>query len=70
MKQTGNLAMNNLKDTLDFLETIGTQKALTSEAKEKAAEILNDFFVSEDEAIFEQFMQKAQEIRNKIYENC
>ena len=37
--------MNNLKDTLDFLETIGTQKALSSEAKEKTAAILNDFFV-------------------------
>ena len=45
--------MNNQKNTLDFLETIGTQKALTSEAKEKTATILNDFFVSEDEAIFE-----------------
>ena len=69
MKQTGNPAMNNQKNTLDFLETIGTQKALTSEAKEKTAAILNNFFVSEDEAIFEQFMQKAQEIRNKIYSN-
>ena len=45
MKQTGNPAMNNQKNTLDFLETIGTQTALSSEAKDKTAAILNDFFV-------------------------
>ena len=61
--------MNNQKDALDFLETIGTQKSLNSELKTKTATILYDFFVSEDEATFKQFMQKAQEIRNKIYSN-